>query len=112
MSWLLFLDDLRNPSYVTECVKTQNSMTIARSSYEAIALMQKEGIPSFIYFDHDLGGDDTAMKVVNWIIEEDLNKNCIPSDFRFYVHSANPVGKANIEGKLEQYLQFKENLRG
>jgi hypothetical protein len=29
----------------------------------------------------------------------------IPDDFQFYVHSRNPVGRANIEGLLNNYLE-------
>ena len=28
-----------------------------------------------------------------------------PEDFKFNVHSANPIGKANIEGILNNYLK-------
>jgi hypothetical protein len=62
--------------------------------------------PEFISFDHDLGGEDTAMIVVNWMIEKDLdNPGFIPANFDFIVHSANPIGKQNIQGKLSSYLK-------
>jgi hypothetical protein len=95
----LFIDDMRNPP--------ERGWAVARSSREAIGLLQVNGCPKQISFDHDLGGDDTAMVVVKWMIERDLDGDgkFIPTDFTFRVHSANPVGKANIEGLLDAYLR-------
>ena len=96
----LYIDDIRNP---------KDDSFVARSSAEAIEFLQKFGCPGFISFDHDLGGDDTAMAVVNWMIEKDLDSSgdWFNKDFTFNVHSANPVGAANIEGKLDSYLGVK-----
>jgi hypothetical protein len=53
------------------------------------------------------------MVIVKFLIEEDLdmneayNTNFIPSNFEFNVHSANPVGAANIEGYLNSYLNTR-----
>jgi len=56
--------------------------------------------------DHDLGGDDTAMRVVNWMIEKDMDKpGWIPEPFNWDVHSANPVGKENLNSKLRCYMK-------
>jgi hypothetical protein len=40
--------------------------------------------------------------------EEDFR---LPADFDFYVHSQNPVGAANIEGLMRQYLSVRDSLR-
>ncbi len=97
----MYIDDIREPKNDYDFV--------ARTSESAIYIMKKEGCPTFISFDHDLGGEDTAMKVVKWMVEKDLdcNGNFIPSKFNFNVHSANPVGKANIEGYLKAYFKQK-----
>jgi hypothetical protein len=94
----LYIDDLRTPP--------NDEWVIARSSSEAIGLMQKLGCPRKISFDHDLGGSDTAMVVAKWMVEADLDSSgqFIPVDFVFEIHSANPVGSANIRGLLECYL--------
>ncbi len=97
----LFLDDLRNPC--------SNDFDIVRSSESAIKFCEVNGCPSFISFDHDLGGDDTAMNFLKWLIETDMNmKTFIPDDFSFHVHSANPIGKENIEFLLTNYLKFRK----
>lgn len=73
-------------------------------------MMKQGGCPEFITFDHDLGGDDTAMVIVHWMIEKDLDEpEWIPASFRWEVHSANPIGKANINGKLESYLKHRNS---
>jgi len=95
----LYIDDIRDPKGDFDFV--------ARTSKEAIEYMIRYGCPDFISFDHDLGGYDTALEVVKMMIELDLDmeNEFIPRDFTFYVHSANPVGKANIEGYLNTYLR-------
>jgi len=100
----MFIDDERNPISKYDI--------IVRSSNEAIDWMEKNGCPDFISFDHDLGGDDTAMNVVNWMIEKDLDSSgsFIPKEFQFAVHSANPVGAKNIEMKLQKYLEDRNDV--
>lgn len=70
----------------------------------------RRGGPSLASFDHDLGDGEDAISFVRWLIEKDLDSDgsLIPRDFRFWVHSQNPVGKANIEGLLNSYLDFKK----
>jgi hypothetical protein len=71
--------------------------------------MEYNGCPEFFSFDHDLGGEDTAMVVVKWMVEKELdNPGWIPEDFRFNVHSANVCGAANIEGYLNAYLKTRK----
>jgi len=99
----LYIDDIREPKNTFDY--------IARSSEEAIELIDKNGCPNFISFDHDLGGEDTSMIIIKWLVNKDLdmyekNKELfIPIDFTFNVHSANPVGASNIEGFLNSYLK-------
>ena len=93
----LYIDDLRDPP--------TDDFVVVRSSDQAIAYIEQNGIPSFISFDHDLGGDDTAMVVVNYIIEAVLDQVVdFPDDFSFLVHSANPIGAVNIECKLSNFI--------
>ncbi|WP_207002117.1 cyclic-phosphate processing receiver domain-containing protein [Trinickia mobilis] len=97
----LFIDDLREtPSPGWE---------VARTSAQAIALLERRGCPSEISFDHDLGGEDTSMVVVKRMIEMDLDAGgqFIPEHFTFAVHSANPVGRDNINGLLLAYLRHR-----
>lgn len=97
----LFIDDERYP--------VDNSFRVVRTSKEAMNFVKTNGMPDFISFDHDLGGSDTAMVFVNWLIDYDLDHDVIKKYFAFYVHSQNPIGKKNIEGTINGYLRFKFN---
>ena len=74
----MFLDDIRVP--------IENYDIVVRSYDEAIELVKQNGIPTFISFDHDLGFDE---------------------NFTFNIHSANQIGKNNINSILNNYLLFK-----
>lgn len=98
----LFIDDERMPP------GNLSDWHIVRSSQEAIEYARQHGVPSFISFDHDLGGEDTAMIFARWLIEQDLDTpGTLPVDFAFTVHSQNPVGAHNIRSLLEGYLSTR-----
>jgi len=100
---MLYVDDERTP-------RTRGDWQIARSYDQAVALMS-EGCFSYISFDHDLGDDvPTGYDLAKWLVARDLDEGgkFIPVDFGFNVHSANPVGRANIEGLLASYLKHRE----
>jgi len=102
MTYKLFIDDERNPpiSWCDEPVK------ICRSSSEAISCISMHGIPDFISFDHDLGGEDTAIKVINWLENSCIEHNLRFSEsFEFYVHSQNPVGAENIQYRMQALIK-------
>ena len=124
MSWNLFLDDIRDPSYADD----GREYVLARSWVDAVTLIHEKGCPSHISFDHDLGWDllmpdketgiiidmgrpaKTGYDLAMWIVERDLDGQIlIPEDFTFFVHSSNPVGKANIEGLLTSYFRSKNS---
>ena len=111
----LFLDDIRNPYDVFK--------VIVRDYHQFIDAINKFGLPTHISFDHDLSYDaylsenqegdidyenleeKTGYDACKWLCEYCLENNLsIPE---YYVHSANPVGKKNIEMYLEN---FKKHL--
>ena len=102
----LYLDDVRD--------LPDESFLLARSYEEAVLFVKDNGIPPFISFDHDLGVDEnekllpTGFDFAKWLVEMDMdNIYKFPENFSFNVHSANPVGKANIEGYLNNYLKSR-----
>jgi len=111
MSWNLFIDDIRDTSYVDRVVG-QKKWEIARTVDDAMALFKKHGcFPSFISFDHDLGPDEQdAIVLVHNMIDMDMSQSIeFPNDFAYNVHSANPVGAENIRGLIDGYLKFKKD---
>jgi len=100
----LFLDDERLPAEREDL----SDWIIVRTSAEAIEYVENNGWPSFISFDHDLGGEDTSMKFLDWAILKILNEDQEALPFDFYVHSQNPIGTKNIIGKLKSLSYFLE----
>jgi hypothetical protein len=100
----MYLDDLRNPPPIKKWL-------ILRSSKEAIDYVKKHGMPEYCSFDHDLGGDDTTMVFLKWLVDYDMDNGgkVIPESFHYDIHSANPVGVKNISGLLDNYLDFRKN---
>lgn len=111
MIWKLFLDDEREP-VDPKFHAGESTWKIARNFSEAVRLLLIEkNCPTFISFDHDLGEDKTGKSFAEYIVNADIvsGGKYIPNDFAFYVHSQNPVGKANIEGYLNDYLNKRKN---
>ena len=110
MTWNLFLDDERFPP------DDGREWVIARGVPSAMSHILNRGMPSYISFDHDLGDEEmTGYDFAKWLIEDALNYPNeldfqFPADFSFYVHSQNPIGKANIEGLLNGYLKHKREM--
>lgn len=129
---LLWLDDMRNPFIDYENkVPVESTVIHWVLNYDQfVEYINKFGLPDIISFDHDLAdehytpkeywddydkskeyqesrdyrektGKDCANWLINYCMDRDLN---IP---KFYVHSANPVGRDNILGVLNSYLKFK-----
>ena len=92
MSYILFLDDIRDPARDCACI-------VARSSKEALELVISKGMPSFMSVDHDLGGDDTTMTFLKALYTLHPN-GPVPA---YKIHSANIVGSRNIESFLESW---------
>jgi hypothetical protein len=92
------VDDLR--SFAFDAV-------YARTSAEALALLAQlhaDGVAvDELWLDHDLGGDDTVVPVVDWLCER-----CVwddpPAVGRVVVHTSNPVGASMIERTLQRWF--------
>lgn len=103
MTFWLYIDDERNVN------DNDQRWIVVRNYDQAIDYILTNGMPDYITFDHDLGiNTPTGYDVVKKIVELDMDGYIdIKSDFKFKVHSANPVGASNIEKYLDRYLKFK-----
>jgi NAD+-processing family protein with receiver domain len=110
MGYNLFLDDIRAVSMVYP--NKDNDFVVVRSYDACIAYIKQNGLPEFMSFDNDLGEDENktvlpdGYAVTKWLVYEsglDL------TNFKFKVHSANPVAKKQIEGLLNNYIKFQKN---
>jgi hypothetical protein len=109
MKYSLFIDDERSPPR-----SDGRNWVVARDWEDVQMSLQLYGMPGYISFDHDLGETHTGYDIAKFLVELDMGRDsdfAIPEEFEFYVHSQNPIGKANIEGYLNNYLKFrgKEN---
>ena len=106
--WHLFIDDERDPP------RDGRDWVVVRGRDQMIfELAERECFPVFISFDHDLGegelsGHELAKLLVDMDMDSSFPEYSLPKNFDFYVHSQNPVGKANIESYLNNYIQFKK----
>lgn len=97
----IFLDDEREPAFIGLQVK---DCIVCRTAEEAIALLKTNAVLG-ISFDHDLGTETTGYTVAVWIEEACANDEltCFP---KWSIHSANPVGRRNIEAAMESAQRF------
>jgi hypothetical protein len=103
VGWKLFLDDQINDPDCGEMRRVPAGFIGAENVTQAKELIEKNGIPDFIDFDHDLGSDEDATKLINWMIEN--HRDSIPE---YSIHSANPVGRKRIESLMESWKKFNE----
>jgi hypothetical protein len=100
----LYLDDIREP-------KTKGWLVV-RSYEDFVQIIEKEGIPDEISFDHDLGWDEknncerkSGYDCAKWLV----NKSIVIENFN--VHSANPVGAEQIKSLLNNYKKFAQSTK-
>lgn len=102
----LFIDDERFPFKIDRFV-------IAQTSQEAFHLLVSRGVPNYISFDHDLGGEDTSMVFLKAMFNYmDDMKLKFPKNFDYHIHSQNPIGRENIRSYmtgLYEHIGFEEN---
>lgn len=137
MEYNLFLDDIRNPIDASFYMNTNVSKlyridihkwVIVRNYEEFVSFILKNGLPTIVSFDHDLGfehydmvsknaegwseyykdenhektGYDCCKWLIEYIQENDLS---LPE---ILIHSQNTVGAENIQNLFKSYLNFKE----
>lgn len=98
MSYNLFIDDERFPP------NDGREWVIVRSSRDAIEYVQTHGIPDYISYDHDLGGDDTSMRFIMWMVDGYLDGSLESFPVNYTIHSQNPIGARNIAGLLQGFI--------
>jgi hypothetical protein len=115
----LYLDDVRTPK--------DDSWQVVKDYTEFVSHIRLNGLENYevISLDHDLGeqamdefynnalpnytlnydnivNEKTGLDCAKWLVAESMIKK-IPLP-QIYVHSANPIGSANIMGYINNYL--------
>lgn len=110
----LWLDDMRP--------RPDETWDVVRNYSEFVDYIQKNGVPDFISFDHDLGLEhyealekDPRLHLLNEGFKEKTGLDCAKYLVRnrlkvhgFSVHSQNPIGKTNIQSLLNCWVYFCE----
>lgn len=113
----MLLDDERTEEMVFNLTKQpiykELSWIIVRNYVEFISYIEIFGMPLIISFDHDLGENESGeiaksgLDCVKWLIDYCLDNNI---EFPAHVvHSANPVGKENIQGLIGSFKKYLIN---
>lgn len=100
----IWLDDVRSPP--------DKEWIWCTTAWETIqCLVEHEGYVSVVSLDHDLGHDikyGDGYDVVSWI-ERNV---AFDPDFpvpELKIHSANPVGRRNMESSIKSIMRFKNS---
>lgn len=103
MSFKIWLDD-QSFDPETPDRHPPKDYVAAETSQQAIAFVKSWGLPEFVDFDHDLGGDDTSMKFLRYL---EMNYNLANiKPFEYNVHSANGEGSKNIKSFMESWRKI------
>lgn len=110
----VFVDDIREVkdvcSYNNNPIYKEGGWVIVRSFGSFVSYIKENGVPDIVSFDHDLGeiiseGKELGgVECVKWLINYCIdNKVNVPN---YHVHSANPVGKKNIETHMNTAIKY------
>jgi len=107
----VFLDDLREPSYLTTHSPQRDGDSkpwqvyrTAEALIEALPSILKQGKPVTFSLDHDLGEDIlTGYDFVKMIVEMHIDGIYTLDDVYIRVHSANPIGAKNMTRLWENF---------
>lgn len=89
---VLYVDDIRFPEYLHQIGA---NITVARTYQEAIDYIDMNY--DLVSLDHDLGEEKTGYDIAKYIVENQIKVGAIA------IHSANPVGRFNMEQLLTHY---------
>jgi hypothetical protein len=130
----LFLDDERLPRDVTWIDLPLGPWVVVRSYAEFTRLIEKDGLPDHISFDHDLGlehyqayekacsvpvpapppydsfKEKTGYHCARWLVDYCIDHGwlALPS---YTIHSKNVIGEGNIEALFAAYTRNREQYR-
>jgi len=129
MKKFLWLDDVRDPymntwrnQYIPDYEIQTDEIIWVKNYNEFVDWITQNGLPTKIFFDHDLADikpiptsilviasdwneEKTGYDCAKWLVEY-----CMDNDLdlpNWSIQSANPVGRDNINGILNNYNKFR-----
>ncbi len=123
--YILYLDDIRKPTMTYPFMKDED-WVVVKSYDEFVQIITERGLPMMVSFDHDLADEHypknngvqtsailpyekyrekTGMDCAKWLVNHCMDNNLkLP---KWNVHSANPVGAANITAYLDSFQRIQ-----
>ena len=89
----IYLDDVRSMPFGFDIH--------VRNYKDCIYWLSRNDSICTLSLDHDLGEDKTGYDVICWI-EEQCYNNKFVLPYEILIHSANPVGRANIQRVIDR----------
>lgn len=138
MDKLLWLDDLRNPfegewleKFAPEYLSGDCEIVWVKDYHAFTDWIKKNGLPTKIAFDHDLGEDvakgkvakgmskrqarkekrltPTGLDAVEWVVDYCIDKGL---EFpKWVIQSANPVGVENMRSLILNFIKHSDKAR-
>lgn len=97
----LLIDDLR----VFKERAKPDDLDIARNSKDAIEFLQ-DTYYDVVYWDHDLGGEDTTLEASDWLLKSAIEGNRVDIGL-CVIHTSNPAGAVHLTNTLtSRYLKY------
>ena len=113
MRTIIWLDDLRDPAdprmdwLAYSPIGREVEVIWLKDYFQFKNWILENGLPDGICFDHDLGEDTpTGYDSAKWLVNYCLDNNISPPAWSS--QSANPVGKANINRLLKNFVRSLE----
>ena len=114
MTYNLFIDDMRYPADVTACLGKK--WVVARSKAEAEWLVEQNGMPDFISFDHDMTdahyGKDYSDGMTGADIAYTLTRLFGGVMCDYQVHSLNPDASNRIHDAIKRATNSAQKDEG
>lgn len=106
---IVVIDDERSLS--RQFTASQNTEVVTlRSSSEALEFFRDNEKSHLeierLYLDHDLGGDDTIMPVVDYLAEQAYHGNDLGIEM-IHIHTMNPAGRRAMHIALGNYYDVR-----
>ena len=115
MSYILFLDDERNPEnviYKNPVLEDLDNVVVCRNLYEARTYIKEHGLPYHVSFDYILNPNNPnfqpGTKLANFLTMEAMRGN-LPEDFTYYVHSEYERAY-EINKIMDKAFEIRDNL--
>ena len=108
---ILWLDDIRDPNvfkelYISQFVSVYDEIVWVKNYDEFVNYITNNEFPNYIFFDHDLGEELNGYDCCKYVVDFMMEHNIDPNKPSFIVQSANPVGRDNIYGLINNYIKF------